>query len=106
MSKYLCANYQYRSIHKIGTLVATYEVSLWLLPSLTLLIQIILSFFSIVPQINNINEFDHLKYENSIYQTKINLADNGINIISGKLGKFIINKKIIFKIRKNLSTKR
>lgn len=47
-----------------------------------------------MPQINNINEFDHLKYENSIYQTKINLADNGINIISGKLGKFIINKKL------------
>ncbi|WP_395317648.1 ATP-binding cassette domain-containing protein [Fructilactobacillus frigidiflavus] len=81
------------NINNIGTLVATYEISIWLLPSITLLIQIILSLFSILPQINNISEVDNSNFEDLSYQTKINLSNNRININYGKLGKFSINKK-------------
>ncbi|NVY97176.1 ABC transporter ATP-binding protein/permease [Lactobacillus sp. DCY120] len=81
-------------IHNIGVLVESYQISIWLLPSVTLLIQIILSTLNILPQINNINKNNFYLSENELQMLDVKFSGEGLEIISGKLGDFDLKRKL------------
>lgn len=81
-------------IHNVGILVATYQISIWLLPSITLLIQIILSTFNILPQISNINKDNYYIPKKLSKEIDVKFYDVGLKIISGRLGGFNLKKKL------------
>lgn len=81
-------------IHDIGTLVATYQISIWLLPSVTLLIQIILSALKILPQINNINRVRLDRIQKKLSHSNISVSTTNLIIPPGTRKNFTVKKEL------------
>lgn len=66
-------------VKNVGTLVTMYQVSLWLLPSITLLIQLTLEYISMMPKLKN--------FGNIVSQEEVQIDDDiSTELIRGKSG--------------------
>ena len=79
----------------IGSIVSIYQISIWIIPAMTLLIQLSVKFSSINIKVDTLEELVNVKEREQKHKQSLLQKEDYFEIISGSYGNSKLNKNII-----------
>ena len=90
----------------IGSIVSIYQISIWMIPAMTLLIQLSIKFSSINIKVDTLEELVNVKDRKQKHKQSLLEKKDYFEIISGSYGNSKLDKNILLKKRENISIHR